>query len=44
MSPFKVTATDNPVGYNATTGLYTNPVDDSIWIKTGNTTLSSYAT
>jgi len=43
-APFKVAATGNPVGYNATTGLYTNPVNDSIWIKTGNTTLSSYAT
>ena len=36
-APFKVTATDNPVGYNATTGLYTNPIDDSIWLKTGFT-------
>ena len=35
-APFKVIATDNPVGYNATTGLYTNPVDDSVWLKTGN--------
>ena len=32
---FKVTATDNPVGYNATTGLYTNPVDGSVWLETG---------
>lgn len=36
-APFKVTATDNPVGYNATTGLYTNPVDESVFLKTGNT-------
>ena len=35
-APFKVTqGTGNPVGYNATTGLYTNPVDDSVWLKTG---------
>jgi len=36
-APFKVTATDNPVGYNATTGLYTNPVDGSVFLKTGQT-------
>jgi hypothetical protein len=36
-APFKVTATGNPIGYNATTGVYTNPVDDSVWLKTGFT-------
>jgi len=36
-APFKVAATGNPIGYNATTGLYTNPVDESVWLKTGNT-------
>ena len=35
-APFKVTATDNPVGYNATTGLYTNPVDGTVWLESGN--------
>lgn len=40
-APFKVTATDNPVGYNATTGLYTNSVDASVWLKTGNTIVDS---
>ena len=35
-APFKVSAdTNNPQGYNATTGLYTNPVDESVWLKTG---------
>lgn len=35
-APFLVSAdTDNPQGYNATTGLYTNPVDESVWLKTG---------
>ena len=40
-APFKVTATDNPVGYNATTGLYTNPVDGSVFLKTGNTIIDT---
>jgi hypothetical protein len=34
-APFLVGGTDNPQGYNATTGLYTNPVDESVWLKTG---------
>ena len=37
-APFLVgTADNNPQGYIASTGLYTNPVDDSVWLKTGNT-------
>lgn len=36
-APYAVTAAGNPVGYDPSTGLYTNPVDDSIWLKTGNT-------
>lgn len=43
-APFKVIATDNPVGYNATTGLYTNPVDESVWLETGNTIVDSTLT
>ena len=35
-APFKKSATGNPIGYNSTTGLYTNPVDDSVWLETGN--------
>jgi hypothetical protein len=31
---FLVSATDNPTGYNATTGLYTSP-DGTYWLKTG---------
>lgn len=36
-APYKVneTVNDNPQGYNYTTGLYTNPVDESVWLKTG---------
>ena len=33
---FSVTATGNPTGYDATTGLYTHPNGD-YWLKTGNT-------
>lgn len=33
---FSVTATGNPTGYDATTGLYTAPSGD-YWLKTGNT-------
>lgn len=33
---FNVSATGNPLGYNATTGLYTHPNGD-YWLKTGNT-------
>ncbi len=37
-APFSVSPDDNnPQGYIASTGLYTNPVDDSVWLKTGNT-------
>ena len=39
-APFKVEATGNPVGYDSTTGVYTNPVDDSIWVKTGDAVLA----
>lgn len=39
-APYQVSSdTDNPQGYNATTGLYTNPVDESVWLKTGMTIL-----
>lgn len=36
-APYKVneTVNDNPQGYNYATGLYTNPVDESVWLKTG---------
>jgi hypothetical protein len=35
-APFLVTSTSgNPVGYDVTTGIYTNPVDSSVWLKTG---------
>jgi len=34
--PIFVSNEGNPIGYNATTGLYTNPVDDSVWLKTGS--------
>ena len=40
-APFKVTSTNNPQGYNATTGLYTNPVDESVWLKTGKQVVDS---
>ena len=43
-TPFLVTGTGNPLGYDATTGLYTHP-DGTFWIETGNTistTLSTY--
>ena len=37
-APYKVSpTTNNPVGYNFTTGVYTNPVDESVWVKTGTT-------
>ena len=32
-APFKVSSTGNPAGYNSTTGLYTNPIDNSVWLK-----------
>ena len=36
-APFKVGTTDNnPQGYIASTGVYTNPIDSSVWLKTGN--------
>ena len=35
-APFNVVDTGNPVGYNATTGLYTNPEDETVWLRTGN--------
>ena len=41
-APFKVGITDNnPQGYIASTGLYTNPLDDSVWLKTGNVVLDT---
>lgn len=37
-APFLVGTTDNtPPGYVHSTGLYTSPIDDSVWLKTGNT-------
>tara|TARA_R110000737_G_C14483705_1_gene469002 strand:- start:20 stop:976 length:957 start_codon:yes stop_codon:yes gene_type:complete len=36
-APFKVGVADNnPQGYIHSTGLYTNPIDSSVWLKTGN--------
>ena len=32
---FMVTTTDNPTGYNSTTGLYTHP-DGTYWVESGN--------
>jgi|TARA_R110000764_G_scaffold96267_7_gene180362 hypothetical protein len=41
-APFKVGTTDNnPQGYIHSTGLYTNPVDSSVWLKTGSTALDT---
>ena len=41
-APFLVDTIDNnPQGYNATTGVYTNPVDDSVWLKTGKQVVDS---
>ena len=41
-APFKVGNTDNnPQGYNYSTGLYTNPIDSSVWLKTGNTVVDN---
>ena len=43
-APFLVGATDNnPQGYIASTGVYTNPVDDSVWLKTGKLLPASLA-
>lgn len=40
-APFKVGTTDNnPQGYIHSTGVYTNPVDSSVWLKTGNSVLA----
>ncbi len=37
-APFSVGTTDNnPQGYIVSTGVYTNPVDNSVWLKTGKT-------
>lgn len=37
-APFLVSADDNnPQGYIHSTGVYTNPLDDSVWLKTGKT-------
>ena len=41
-APFKVGTTDNnPQGYIHSTGLYTNPIDSSVWLKTGNQVLDT---
>ena len=42
-TPFLVTGTGNPSGYDATTGLYTHP-DGTFWLKTGNTLSSNTIT
>ena len=34
-APINVRTTGNPIGYNATTGVYTNPADDSVFLQTG---------
>tara|TARA_B110000211_G_scaffold210201_1_gene248140 strand:+ start:354 stop:1334 length:981 start_codon:yes stop_codon:yes gene_type:complete len=39
-TPFLVTGTGNPSGYDATTGLYTHP-DGTFWIATGNQIVST---
>ena len=37
-APFLVgTADNNPQGYIHSTGVYTNPIDESVWLKTGKT-------
>ena len=40
-APYKVISNANPVGYNESTGLYTNPVDESVWLKTGKQVIDS---
>ena len=35
-APFSVVSDNNPQGYIHSTGVYTNPVDSSVWLKTGN--------
>ena len=41
-APFLVGTTDNnPQGYIHSTGVYTNPVDSSVWLKTGNRFIDS---
>jgi hypothetical protein len=41
-APFKVgTADNNPQGYIHSTGVYTNPIDSSVWLKTGNTVIDN---
>ena len=42
-TPFLVTGTGNPSGYDATTGLYTHP-DGTFWLKTGNTIVDNSST
>ena len=39
-TPFLVTTTGNPTGYDATTGLYTHP-DGTYWVQTGFTILDT---
>ena len=44
-APFNVGTTDNnPQGYIVSTGVYTNPLDDSVWLKTGKTLLADETT
>ena len=42
-APFSVVSDNNPQGYVASTGVYTNPVDDSVWLKTGKFLSTSFA-
>ena len=42
-APFSVVSDNNPQGYIHSTGVYTNPVDSSVWLKTGKYLSSSFA-
>ena len=42
-TPFLVSSTGNPTGYDSTTGLYTHP-DGTFWLRTGNTLTGVTAT
>tara|TARA_R110000787_G_scaffold126600_1_gene237927 strand:- start:199 stop:1176 length:978 start_codon:yes stop_codon:yes gene_type:complete len=42
-APFSVVSDNNPQGYIESTGVYTNPVDDSVWLKTGKFLSTSLA-
>jgi hypothetical protein len=42
-APFSVDSDNNPQGYIQSTGVYTNPVDSSVWLKTGKYLSSSFS-